>query len=446
MFRGEYRHAAELVQYALIQLQAQNEVLPSEYRVDAIVLNLALSVHNRASDTVTPNRRILHQDQFDTLINDVHGRGILPPVPILGEILKHLVNTNDWAFIKQYFSKILQNIPVERTGKSLMNGCFVSFVCLLTNTCHTPEERGICVFAQNLENVHAYASNPSQSKRLFRDSIYHLLDSMLIHPNMVRFQQQHEQQQHFPNVSVNGMVHWGFVQLLSSMTNNKTFQQQLISIVSFALYCLRRSYNYQQHGFDVHLTEKYKSLAMKCGDLFGEELWTSSLSSTYRQWSKSGYEPLIDKCLMTIAIELLRAKCKEWDSNDAAANRDKDDARTTHHRPKRRHYDLLSLGNLYFECRKYRSALLVYLKASSLSSNDYHDNKIATNVMTTRVIERMVRCLMQLRETTAAAVLYQFLHRGFDKTMVNELKSPDERWLIYFYDIPSLEMLLCMYM
>lgn len=124
IFRGEYHRAAELMQYALTQLQSQNEDLSPDYRVDAVVLNLALGPKASAPVSNVSERgpgdvRIAHQEQFDTLMKDVHGRGVLPPASILAEILKHLINANDWAFVRTYFSRISSRIPPEKKGTCL---------------------------------------------------------------------------------------------------------------------------------------------------------------------------------------------------------------------------------------------------------------------------------------------------------------------------------------
>lgn len=101
IYRGNYTEAAQILHFGLSKLNEYSSQTALIYEYDVVAVTLA---HKSAFPD--KHASAVHCiEEFGKLIN-VLQNGCLPPLGMIGELSKQLVQLNDWIFIREYFKEL----------------------------------------------------------------------------------------------------------------------------------------------------------------------------------------------------------------------------------------------------------------------------------------------------------------------------------------------------
>ncbi|EFC50323.1 predicted protein [Naegleria gruberi] len=347
----------------------------------------------------------------------------------LGELFKNLINLGDWAFIRDFFKQI-QTVYEQNTSDDV-HIVFCRFAILVESLAY-----------------HMHAPRNGAPKKVFKDlkdDIYKFVNNLIYLPD----------QYHYESDSLNfedeNRLRWDDFHLLVS-TNNLKFLMDLSVMLSFVLVSVRMtvvgnrstSPPMLRNPTQPIMTGHYKHLAK----LIMPEYFCSS---TKKNWLL-GNEKFVEDTLIIMLQHVLERVINLQEQSST--------------KPISSFYLFkCCLADVYFEKGKFRRALELYLECGEMSFPHFYKPS------NEEVVERMFRCLVELGEYTAAAVLHQFVHStydneiesqsrthvisdnfintnnriGYTKEIIDNLYESNglnERWLLYFYDLSYLELVV----
>ncbi|KAL9647892.1 hypothetical protein ABK040_008165 [Willaertia magna] len=379
---------------------------------------------------VTSNTSVSSSNQPLPSIKDLPELNLV----FLGELFKQLVNLQDWAFARDFYKQLLA-IYEQQNSESI----------------HTI----FCRFALLVESLAYHLRMPRNGapKKVFKD----LKDDALrfVH-NLIYLPSDYD---HRDTYEDENRLRWDDFHLLIS-TSNLKFLMDLAVILSFVLVSMRMTVGnnrsqspilsssispprqQQLSGFLGH----YKNLAK----LIVPEYF---FATSKKHWI-NGNEKYIEDTIIVMLQHLLERVISLQEESQQ--------------KPISSFYLFkCCLADIFYEKGKYKKALQLYLECGETNfplfykpSND-------------EVVERMIRCLTELGEFTAATVLHQFVHSAYDHDLENQSKMGSllqdgmsygssnkvgytkevidnlyetnglsERWLLFFYDLSYLELLV----
>ncbi|KAG2383513.1 hypothetical protein C9374_004184 [Naegleria lovaniensis] len=373
----------------------------------------------------------------------------VPPVnlPFLGDLFKCLVNLEDWAFIRDFF-KTMQT-KYEANSEPSEENTHIMF----------------CRFALLVESLayHMHSPRNGAPKKVFKDlkdDIYKFVHNLIYLPGDGYGSSSAENDPQL--IEDENRLRWDDFHLLAT-TQNLKFLMDLSVMLAFVLASVRSNIaNTRSNSPPSNLRGiptqpispptpvfmgHYKHLAK----LIMPEYFCGT---TKKHWLV-GNEKFVDETLLVMLQHILERVLSLQEQ--------------IHRKPISTFYLFkCSLADIYFEKGKYKRALELYLECGE--SNFPHFYRPNNE----EVVDRMVRCLVELGEYTAAAVLHQFIHSTYDNEMdtqtqrthvisdsssfstssmrvgytkeiidnLFEANGLNERWLLFFYDLSYLEMVV----
>ena len=354
----------------------------------------------------------------------------------LGELFKNLIDLEDWAFTRDFFKQILS--IYEHNSKNDEDSPYVAF----------------CRFVIVVESLayHMKAPRTGAPKKVFKDlkdDTYRFIHNLIYLPN------DHQMgDDQYNLVEDENRLRWDdFHQLVTSQ--NLKFLMDMAVMLTFVLVSLRMTV-----GSNVR-SNSPSTITVQRGQLsgfLGHYKHLSKLimpdyfcSSTKKNWLV-GNEKFVEDTLVIMLQHILERVITLQEQSQQKQI-------STFYLFK------ICLADLYFEKGKFRKALELYLECGEANFPQFYK---PTNE---EVIERMVRCLMELGEYTASAVLHQFIHSTYDNELdsqsrahllgensfasnsrvgytkevidsLYETSGLNERWLLYFYDLSYLELVV----
>jgi hypothetical protein len=440
-----HEHAAQMFCRALEEVKQQENIQTQQlfkyenmYDYDVILLELA----HKSKQSSTPgnnNNNPLgkgtpkNKEQFEKTMSllkgvrtDKRNDESTPPIAFLVGLVRLLVNTDDWGFIKSYFGKLSKMFPDEHGNSTAMST--------------------YCAFVDTLQRLYIYSySDQSADGFLFglRDLTYHLIFNLRSknHSAVYSIAELRKQKNSFYNIVE---------------TNNLAFKKRMAAILSFVLTCLRRSVSNDTPvpGHFFELAENEFS-----GDVKNSTL--GHIPRTFELWR--GTEAAIDEMVVDMLLYVLDQLVEQHTDelcNSVALDQDSID---------NGHLYYFLLGDIHFERKLFSKALRYYMLIGQelLDRNPSLTSDVLLSLYSCSTLLRMVHCLNMMGEYTAAAVFHQFVPistqqqqqqnnneqfhdpaqpkiLGFDKRMImdlNNFNELDRKWLLYFWDLSYVELL-----
>lgn len=375
----------------------------------------------------------------------------VPPMNLafLGDLFKSLVNLEDWAFIRDFF-KNMQTKYEANSDPSEENAHIV-----------------FCRFALLVESLayHMHAPRTGAPKKVFKDlkdDIYKFVHNLIYLPGDGYGSSSSGSTENDPQfIEDENRLRWDDFHLLAT-TQNLKFLMDLSVMLAFVLASVRSNIaNTRSNSPPSNLrgTTPTQPLSPPAPVFMGHYKHLAKLmmpeyfcGTTKKHWLV-GNEKFVDETLLVMLQHILERVLSLQEQ--------------IQRKPISTFYLFkCCLADIYFEKGKYKRALELYLECGA--SNFPHFYRPNNE----EVVDRMVRCLIELGEYTAAAVLHQFIHSTYDNEMdtqtqrthvlsditsfstlragytkeiidnLYEANGLNERWLLFFYDLSYLELVV----